>query len=227
MTTPLTYDHPDDLPVVIPVFPLIGVLLLPRTELPLNIFEPRYLKMIDNAMSGDRVIGMCQPISIDNEILDDPNQKPEIHNIGCLGQITSFTKTNDGRALITLTGICRYRTHKELDSFYSYRQVQADYEPYLDDLKIGHNEASVDRQSLIDTFKLYAKIHKLGFKWSAISDAPTEALINGLAMTSPYGLAEKQALLEAPDLKTRAETLIALTEMSLAEKTSVSNPTLQ
>lgn len=216
-----------DMPAHLPVFPLAGVLLLPRGQLPLNVFEPRYVTMVNNAMSGDRLIGIIQPASMEEAAqIDDASQKPALQKTGCAGRITSFAETGDGRILITLTGVCRFKCDKELDGILPYRIVQADFKPFADDFRTGLGEDRVDREKLLDTFRAYVAAHNLKVDWEAIKDAPTEALVSGLAMASPYGLSEKQLLLEAPDLEARADALISLTQISLAGNGN-DEPTLQ
>ncbi len=209
------YKGPADLPAVIPVFPLPGALLLPRGQMPLNIFEPRYLAMIDDALrSGQRLIGMIQPDPVHSKADDD---KPHLFSIGCVGRITQFADSGDGRYLIQLTGIARYRLDEELVVDTSYRQCRVDYRPFLDDFTPRKGEDAVDRKALLHALSDFLKANNLKADWEGIENAPNEALVNALAMMSPYGAAEKQAMLEAPDLKTRAEILVAVTEIELAK----------
>jgi Lon protease-like protein len=206
------YRDPQELPDTIPVFPLAGALLLPRAQMPLNIFEPRYLAMTDDAMKGARLIGMIQP--------DDSKTRaavPALYATGCAGRITQYAESGDGRYLITLTGIARFRVREELSVTTPYRQCRVDFAAFKDDLVPRSGEEAVDRERLLKTLAEYLKANKMQADWQDINQAPTEALVNGLAMMSPYGAREKQALLEAPDLKSRAEVLIALTEMALAK----------
>jgi Lon protease-like protein len=207
------YKSPADLPLKIAVFPLPGALLLPRADLPLNIFEPRYLAMINDAMAGSRMIGMIQPADEKTDLMG----KPDLCKVGCAGRITAYAETPDSRILITLTGICRFRTKKELVTATAYRQVEADYEAYSHDLEPGLGEDTVDRDSLLKTFRNYLDANSLSADWSEVRSASTETLVNTLSLLAPYPAREKQALLEARDLKTRAEVLIALTEMALAK----------
>ncbi len=221
------YKNPADLPQTIPVFPLGGALLLPRGQLPLNIFEQRYLSMVNDAMAGDRVIGMIQPNpDIPGAIgqQDDASLKPCLCNIGCAGRITSFTETGDGRVLITLTGISRFRVAEELDTVTPYRMVRACAANYADDFCAGAGQTDVDRDRLLDVFRCYLDAHDLDADWESVEASSNEALVNALAMISPYGPKEKQAMLEAPDLCTRNEILIALTEMALAQKCEDTDP---
>lgn len=222
------YKYPSDIPSTIPVFPLAGALLLPRGQLPLVIFEPRYLEMINNSMSADRLIGMIQPTSeADIAIQDNADLSPEIADIGCVGRITSYTETGDGRILITLSGIARFAVIKELDCPYSYRMCQIDCEPFNTDFTPGIGEDAVNREMLLSTFKTYLIANGLEADWESIHKSSNETLVNSLCIMSPYGPQEKQALLEAPDLASRAEILIALTEMELAQTAEETDKTLQ
>jgi Lon protease-like protein len=215
------YRSPADLAHVIPVFPLPGALLLPRGQMPLNIFEPRYLAMIDDALrDGHRFIGMIQP---DVAHLGNPD-KPNLYRVGCVGRITQLAETGDGRYLIQLTGVARFRVEHERNVQTMYRQCDVDYSPFADDFIARKGEEGVDREKLLTTLSAFLKANRLHADWQSIENAPNEALVNALAMMSPFGVAEKQALLEAPDLKTRAEVLIAVTEMELA-KTNVPGET--
>jgi hypothetical protein len=216
------YKGPGDLPAEIAVFPLPGALLLPRGQMPLNIFEPRYLAMIDDAMrSGTRVIGMIQPDPAHPG--PDPNN-PHLFQVGCAGRITQLAESGNGRYLIQLTGICRYRLEQELASGTPYRQCRVTYAPFIGDFTARKGEDEVDRKALLRTLADFLKVNDLKADWDGIENAPNEALVNALAMMSPYGAAEKQALLEAPDLKTRAEILVAVTEIELAKGQSGETP---
>ncbi len=218
------YRGPSDLPEIIPVFPLSGALLLPRGQMPLNIFEPRYLAMIDDAFrDGHRLIGMIQP-----DVAHSPSeQQPVLFRVGCVGRITQLAESGDGRYLIELTGVSRFRIVDELTVATPYRQCRVDYFPFIDDFTARKGEDLVDRESLLTTLTAFLKANNLSVDWDGVENAPNEALVNALAMMSPYGPAEKQALLEAPDLKTRAEILIAVTEMDLAKKRTSGDPPLQ
>ena len=215
------YRSPADLAHVIPVFPLPGALLLPRGQMPLNIFEPRYLAMIDDALrDGHRLIGMIQP---DAAHPGDPDT-PNLYRVGCVGRITQMAETGDGRYLIQLTGITRFRVERERQVQTLYRQCEVDYAPFVDDFIARKGESAVDRDRLLAALTAFLKANRLEADWQGIENAPNEALVNALAMMSPYSPAEKQALLEAPDLKTRAEILVAVTEIELA-KTNVPGDT--
>ena len=218
------YDGPGDVADVIPIFPLPGALLLPRGQMPLNIFEPRYLAMIDDAMrSGHRLIGMIQP----DTAHPGPEEKPNLFKIGCVGRITQIAETGDGRYLIQLTGIARFRIEAELSVATPYRQCRVAYAPFAGDFVARKGEDEVDRASLLRALSAFLKANDLKADWEGIEDAPNEALVNALAMMSPYGAAEKQALLEAPDLKTRAEILVAMTEIELAKNATGGETPLQ
>src|SRR5256885_3517131 len=209
------YRGPGELPEVIPVFPLPGALLLPRGQMPLNIFEPRYLTMVDDAMrSGQRLIGMIQPDIVHTE----RRERPTLFRVGCVGRITQLAESGDGRYLLELTGVSRFKVVEELSVTTPYRQCRVDYFTYIDDFTARKGEDEVDRAALLAVLGDFLKANNLRVDWEGIDKAPNEALVNALAMMSPYGPAEKQAMLEAPDLKTRAEILIAVTEMDLAKK---------
>jgi Lon protease-like protein len=216
------YLNKSDLPQAIAVFPLSGALLLPGGQIPLNIFEPRYLEMIDDAMRGDRLIGMVQPKPSAG---DDDQSAPALFEIGCIGRITSYTETGDGRYLISLQGICRFRVLEEKHTARPYRICHI--APFIGDLTQGEGAKLVDRAALLRTFKAYLDANGMETDWESVQRADNEVLVNALSMMSPYGPAEKQALLEAPDLKTRAETLIAITEMHLARTGDDASPVLQ
>ena len=218
------YRGPIELPEIIPVFPLPGALLLPRGQMPLNIFEPRYLAMIDDALrDGHRLIGMIQP-----DIAHTGNaDKPVLFKIGCVGRITQLAESGDGRYLIELTGVARFRIEEEMKVATSYRQCRVTFAPFADDFVARKGEAAVDREALLRALRGFLEANNLKADWEGIENAPNEALVNALAMMSPYGPAEKQALLEAPDLKTRAELLVAITEIELAKKNTEGEPQLQ
>lgn len=203
-----TYRKLADLPETIPVFPLSGVLLFPRWSLPLNIFEPRYLNMIDDAMRGDRIIGMIQSQGEDRAA-------PQLASAGCAGRITSYSETDDGRYLISLTGICRFGITQELSVETPYRQVSPDWESYEHDLIAPADITLPDRPDLTRALKRYTQINSLEVDWEAVENAPMETLINALCAGCPFGTLEKQALLEAPSVAERAETLIALLDMDM------------
>lgn len=203
------YVKASDLPQVIPVFPLAGAIVLPRGQLPLNIFEPRYLNMVDDAMAGDRIIGMIQPAG-------GPVALPSLSPVGCAGRITSFAETSDGRYLITLTGVCRFRVLTELPSQAPYRLIRAQFAPFERDLTAVTDESGFDRHQFLDALRLYLEHRGLDIDWDTAEGAPVEALINSLAMALPFEAAEKQALLEALAIDDRARALTALLRIDAA-----------
>ena len=218
------YKGSADLPEVIPVFPLPGALLLPRGQLPLNIFEPRYLAMVDDSLrDGHRLIGMIQP-----DISHSKDEaRPVLFKVGCVGRITQLAESGDGRYILELTGVSRFAVVEELTVLTAYRQCKVNYFPFIDDFTARKGEEAVDREALLEVLTDFLKANNLKVDWEGIESAPNEALVNALAMMSPYGPAEKQAMLEAPDLKTRAEILIAVTEMDLAKKRTSGDTGLQ
>jgi uncharacterized protein len=218
------YRGPADLPGTIPVFPLPGALLLPRGQMPLNIFEPRYLEMVDDALrDGHRLIGMIQP----DPAHPGPPDRPNLYKVGCAGRITQIAETGDGRYLMQLTGVARFRIIQELPVTTAYRQCAVNFTAFVDDFTARKGEEHVDRKAVLAALTQYLKANDLKADWEGIENAPNEALVNALAMMSPYDPAEKQAMLEAPDLKTRAEILIAVTEIALAKGQTEGDPPLQ
>ena len=213
------FERTDELPRVIPVFPLVGALLLPRGQMPLNIFEARYLQMINDALQGQRLVGMVQP----DESSPSVRSGPAIHAVGCAGKITQFAETGDGRILITLTGVCRFRITDELAATTPYRQCAVQFDEFATDLDASAGEDEVDRQSVVRMLRLFADNNRIKLDWGEIEKAPNEALVNALAMMSPFGCMEKQALLEAETLKARAEVLVALAEIEFARGGSPSS----
>ncbi len=203
-----SYRAPDELPASFPIFPLSKALLLPRGQLPLNVFEPRYLAMVDDAIKGQRIIGMIQP--------DPEAAAPGLFPVGCAGRITQLAETGDGRYLLTLTGIARFKIVKEIAALTPYRQCCADFSPFLIDFSPRAGEDLVDRDGVLRTLRDFAETNDLQLDWDSINEAPNEALVNSLSMMSPFGAREKQALLEAQDLKGRADVLVAITEVELA-----------
>jgi Lon protease-like protein len=205
------YKSADDLPPVIPVFPLPGALLLPRGHMPLNIFEPRYLAMVDAALAGSRLIGIIQPEA------EDGTSQPRLYQVGCAGRISQFAETGDGRYLIQLTGIARFRVVGEEATGTPYRTCRITAAPFAVDFTPRAGEDEVDRDALVRTLRAYLEANNLQADWDAIKQAPNEALVNALAMMSPFDVREKQALLEAASLKGRADILVAITEIELAK----------
>lgn len=211
MSINVPYGGPGDLPDVVPVFPLEGALLLPRGELPLNIFEPRYLAMVDDALRSHRLIGMIQP-----RPSQDDRSSSALCEVGCLGRITQFAETGDGRYVLTLTGIARFRLREEAVVPTPYRQGRIDFSGFDSDFVEGDGEGDVDRAGVVRTLRDFASTHDLDVDWSSIEAAENETLVNALSMMCPFGAREKQALLEASSLKLRADVLIAITERDLA-----------
>lgn len=195
-----------DLPGMIPVFPLPGALLLPRTRLPLHIFEPRYLAMIDDALkSPHRLIGMIQPRG--------PAER--LHSIGCAGRITAFTETDDRRYMITLGGTCRFRVTREVEGFAPYRRCDVDWADFGRDLGTAENDPGFRREPFLELLARYFQAQGLTTDWSNLQQAEDEMLINSLSMLCPFAPEDRQALLEARSLPIRRETLVTLVEFAL------------
>jgi Lon protease-like protein len=221
------YRRPGDLPAIIPIFPLQGCILLPRSTLPLNIFEPRYLQMVNDALAGDRVVGIIQPRGAADEGESPEGKSFALRQTGGVGRITAFTETDDGRILITLTGVARFDIASEEPSALPYRRCRVSYDAYARDFIRGDGQEAVDWQRLLQTLRTYLDARKLSADWSSIERSPAELLVNTLAMISPYGPEEKQALLEALDLKQRSEVLMTLAQMDLARPEDGSGSSLQ
>jgi hypothetical protein len=202
----------DDLPSEFPVFPLAGVLLLPRGRLPLNIFEPRYLAMTEDALAHNRMFAMIQP----DPGLPETAHGPSLYRVGCLGRLTSFSETDDGRLLITLTGLARFSIASEIDMRRGYRRVIGDFSRYRADMKEPDDNA-IDRDGLLDALRGYFVRRSIDPNWDAINRLADDALVVTLAMVCPFEPIEKQALLEAPGDAERADTLLALLRMGAAE----------
>jgi uncharacterized protein len=215
------YHRLDELPKLIPLFPLSGALLLPRTDLPLNVYEPRYLMMVEQAMAGDRIVGMIQPLP------DDSSAKPKLETIGCAGRITSYSETDDGRLLITITGISRFKLKREPRVKTPFRQGVVDFKPFAADLVVGTGAPSVNREQLLEAFRQYLAANNMTTNWEEVNAVGTEVLVNTLSLLAPYPPKEKQALLEAPDLKARADVLVALTELALKKSLGGSSTRMQ
>jgi hypothetical protein len=201
------YRKPEDLPSTIPVFPLTGAVLFPRSALPLNIFEPRYLNMVDDALGGDRLIGMIQPVTGANAVA------PAISEVGCVGRITTFSETEDGRYLITLTGVSRFRVGRELDVKSPYRKVAPDWRAFAHDLSERDNGATINQDILARALRDYALAKGFQIDWEAAADAPAEMLVNAVCAACPFTPQEKQLLLEADTLADRSDALVALLEI--------------
>jgi uncharacterized protein len=215
------YQTIAELPETLPVFPLSGALLLPRAELPLNIFEDRYLRMFDAAVESHRLIGMIQPE------VGDGSDKPALARVGCAGRITSYSETDDGRMLVGLTGICRFEVLSEKKVKTPYRQCNVSFDGFAADLVTENQARQVNRDAVIKAFRQYLEANDMTANWEEVERVPTENLVNTLSQMAPYPNAEKQALLEAPDLKSRAEMLIALTELALAKQEKGKSRSLQ
>ena len=200
----------DDLPRVVPIFPLPGVLLLPGGRLPLNIFEPRYLAMVRDALSGERTIGMIQPCAEAPDL-----GAARVYETGCAGRVTAFSETDDGRYLITLTGVIRFDVKRELPPIEGYRRVVADYRRFRGDLEEEASE--IDRERFLETLGCYFEANGIKGDWTAIEEAGDAALVTSLAMICPFAASEKQALLEAMSLPERARTMTAIMEMAVHE----------
>jgi len=199
-----------DLPEVIPIFPLPGALLLPRARLPLNIFEPRYLAMLDDILKTEhRLIGMVQP-------LEGVASPPRLHSIGCAGRVTSLSETEDGRYLIAISGVSRFRIGEELDGFTPYRRVRPEWPDFAADLRGPERDDAFDRAHFLELLQSYFEAQNLSSDWDSLREADTELLINSLSMMCPFAVEEKQALLEAPRLSDRRDTLQALLKFAIA-----------
>lgn len=197
-----------DLPASLPVFPLAGALLLPRARLPLHIFEPRYLAMVEDCLATPhRLIGMINPA---------PGPSGEgLAAIGCAGRLTQFAETDDGRYMITLSGVCRFRLKAELEGFQPWRRFEVDWGDFARDLGHAEDDPGLDRPALMELLRRFFNARQLATDWSGLEDAPAETLINALAMLCPFSPEDRQALLEAPDLADRRETLVTLIEFAL------------
>lgn len=200
-----------NLPTSIPVFPLTGALVLPRARLPLNIFEPRYLQMVDDALkTGHRLIGMIQTRDVPTDIGDPP-----LHKIGCAGRITSFTETEDGRYLISICGVSRYRILDSQTGFTPYIKANVNWDDFERDLGPEEIDDCFDRPRFLKQLEDYFDANELQTDWDSLKEASEEMLINSLSMMCPFDPEERQALLESPCLKTRRETVATLMEFSL------------
>jgi Lon protease-like protein len=204
---PRRYHSWPDLPHSLPLFPLTGAVLLPRGTLPLNVFEPRYLEMVDYALQGDRLIGMIQPTENEETTL-----KPRLAAVGCAGKIIAFQETPDNRYLITLAGICRFRLTEEMASTTPWRAAKCDFAPFAADL-VETADEEFPRERLLHALQTYLDSRDMKADWNSVLTAPGEALVNALTMMCPFDPAEKQALLEAQSFQDRASTLMALLEM--------------
>lgn len=204
---------PIDLPETLPLFPLPGALLLPRARLPLHIFEPRYLAMFDDCLKTQgRLIGMIQPREGPKE---GQGGEKRLSAIGCAGRVTAFSETEDGRYMVTLSGVSRFRLRDEVHGFAPYRRAHVDWGPFARDMGATENDPGFDRDGLLSLLARYFTHRKMGTDWGSLKDADTELLVNSLSMLLPFSPEDKQALLEAPSLVTRRETLVTLLEFAL------------
>ena len=206
---PKPFHSFSDLPDTLPLFPLTGVVLLPRGALPLNVFEPRYLRMVDDALKQDRLIGIIQPTEDPDKVL-----KPGLSAVGAAGRIVSFRETDDNRYLVTLTGLCRFRLTDEVASDTPYRIGACDYSSFAGDMAESDQGGDFPREQLVAALKDYLSNRDMKADWKSVMSAPPEALVNALAMMCPFDPAEKQALLEAPSFDARVTTLMAILEMA-------------
>ncbi|MGB0922487.1 MAG: LON peptidase substrate-binding domain-containing protein [Alphaproteobacteria bacterium] len=212
-----TYHHSNELPKALPVFPLLGAILLPRARLPLNVFEPRYLEMVDKALATeDRMIVVVQPNDPAADLGPEHTPPPALYRIGCAGRIVSFMETDDGRSLISLEGVARVRLGDEHTDDIPYRVFDTDFVFYEKDLEADARESEMNRDGLMKAVKAFTDHHNISMDFESMNKTKGEALINSLSIIAPYGAREKQALLEADSVVERTETLIALTEMALA-----------
>jgi uncharacterized protein len=209
------------------VFPLRGTILLPRASLTLNVFEPRYLALVDHALAGNRLIGVVQPAPEAGNAESPQGKSFPLRRVGCVGRITSFAENEDGRVVISLSGVARFRVGRDVEGEEPFRLCQVDFAPYAEDFVSGYGEDEVDRPRLIATLRSYLTANNLNADWERINSASTERLVNTLSILSPYGPEERQCLLEASDLRARAEALIALAEMELAARDDGSGTSLQ
>ena len=200
---------PGDLPDILPIFPLSGALLLPRARLPLHVFEPRYIAMLDDALkTPHRLIGMVQPCPT-------PQGDARLQTIGCAGRVTQFSETEDGRYMITLTGVSRFRVLREVEGFTPYRRAEPGWAGFEHDLGAGECDAHFERARFLELLGRYFQAKQLSTDWDSMKEAEDELLINSLSMLCPFAPEDKQALLEAPTLETRRETLVTLIEFAL------------
>jgi Lon protease-like protein len=201
--------HAIDLPDTLPIFPLPGALMLPRARLPLHIFEPRYLAMIEDCLkTKHRLIGMIQP-------RETPAGEARLQAIGCAGRLTGFSETEDGRYMVTLSGMSRFRVKQEVEGFTPYRRCLVDWAPFARDLGPVEADPGFKRGAFMATLSRYFTKMELSTDWGGLKDADVELLINSLSMLCPFSPEDKQALLEAPTLETRRETLVTLIEFAL------------
>ena len=216
-----------DMPHMLVMFPLRGAILLPRASLTLNVFEPRYLALVDHALASDRLIGVVQPAPEAGDAESPKGRSFPLRSVGCAGRLFSFTESDDGRVVIALAGVARFTITGDVAGDTPFRICQVDFSPFAKDFVTGYGEDDVDRPRLLATLKSYLLASNLNADWDRIDGASSERLVNTLSILSPYGPEEKQALLEAPDLRARAEALVALAEMELAARDDGSGTSIQ
>jgi Lon protease-like protein len=221
------YRNVADMRKELPLFPLRGAILLPRASLTLNVFEPRYLALVDHALAGARLIGMVQPAPEAGNAESPAGKDFPLRRVGCAGRLSSFAESESGHVVITLAGVARFAVVDEIAGDMPFRMARVDYAPYAKDFVGGHGEEEVDRPRLIATLRSYLIANNLNADWDRINSASNERLVNTLSILSPYGPEEKQCLLEAQDLRSRAEALVALAEMELAARDDGSGTSLQ
>lgn len=227
MTLVERYRQPSDVPNEIPVFPLRGAILLPRASMPLNIFEPRYLEMIEDAIKGSRIIGVIQPVADADNSPSPLGKGAQLRKVGCAARLTAFQETEDRRILISLTGISRFLVVREIETPRPYRICAVSCDGFTGDFVRGNGEDEIDRAELLGVLKAYLEAKGLKADWQAINRSSNEFLVNTLSVICPYGQEEKQALLEAADLKARAKVLMTLAQMELASTEGGSSSTMQ
>lgn len=206
------HTRPEDLPREFAVFPLSGALLLPRGKLPLNIFEQRYLAMTMDSLASGRMFGMIQPDSHASA----GDHGSGLYRVGCLGRLSSFSETDDGRLLITLTGLIRFTIDHELDLYHGYRRIRGNFSQYIDDLTLVRPEVEIEREKILTALRAYFARRNVEANWEAIRGLSDDALVTTLTMACPFEPVEKQALLEAHSHADRAATLLALLQMGAA-----------
>jgi len=203
----------DELPSELAVFPLAGAVVMPGVQLPLNIFEPRYLNMVNDALAGDRLIGMIQPKGDPDE--EESDEEPEIHRVGCAGRITSYSETNDGRVVLVLTGVCRFRVREEIDARHGYRRVAADWTPFAIDF--AETEGTIaDPDGFLSSLRTFCKLRNVEIPWDDVKKMPSQELVNLLCAHLPLEPEDKQALIETLEIKDRAQLMRGLMDMASA-----------
>ncbi|MBK1701684.1 LON peptidase substrate-binding domain-containing protein [Thiococcus pfennigii] len=210
MTRNPFFPHFNDLPTQLPIFPLAGAVVMPGVQLPLNIFEPRYLNMVNDALAGDRLIGMIQPRS---ETIED--EVPQIHRVGCAGRITSYSETSDGRIVLVLTGVCRFQVRRELETRRGYRRVEPDWERFTIDYQ-GSEGGMVDQEGFLTSLRAYCNLRHVEIPWDDAKKMPAGELVDLLCSHLPLEPEDKQALIETLDVKDRAELMRGLMDMASA-----------